>query len=366
VISKNGTPNGTYYYRKNARGDITHIMDANGNVKGEYVYDAWGNHIIVQDDDDVASINPFRYRGYYYDQETNLYHLRSRYYDPQTGRFISADDVGVFEETHGDINGLNLYAYCANNPIMFCDPTGQLFGWIKKNVKAIGDFIVDNAVDIALVAVGTALCFVPGAQGIGVSLIVAGSLGLMSSGLVAAGVDSRTVSIISSLTSIAIGVALCATGVGAGIGATLIFSGIGELAGGYIGEKMGFGYDMGATVGSIVGSIAGGRIYNHVHFSKIAKQGIAIGKGNWHKGFASANGLYTYNGMSGYKIIEKISPSIARRLGWAHNHNYIKSVMRYSGRIYDIGGSATGSYARELKLISGYGNVSKHYLIGFI
>ena len=143
VVSKNGTPDRTYYYRKNVRGDITHILDDSGNVKGEYVYDAWGNHVIVKNDDGVASLNPFRYRGYYYDAETDLYYLKSRYYDPQTGRFISADGVDVFEESQTDINGLNLYAYCSNNPVMFCDPTGQFFGKIKKFVGAVVGAVVE-------------------------------------------------------------------------------------------------------------------------------------------------------------------------------------------------------------------------------
>ena len=71
----------------------------------------------------VAKLNPFRYRGYYYDAETGLYYLNSRYYDPSIGRFLNADDISYIQPT--DINGLNLFAYCYNNPIMYLDPTGQ-------------------------------------------------------------------------------------------------------------------------------------------------------------------------------------------------------------------------------------------------
>ncbi len=68
-------------------------------------------------------MNPFRYRGYYYDTETELYYLQTRYYDPELGRFISQDSIEyAAPET---INGLNLYAYCANNPVMNIDPTGR-------------------------------------------------------------------------------------------------------------------------------------------------------------------------------------------------------------------------------------------------
>ena len=113
---------GEYIYRKNAQGDITHIVDYCENVVAEYAYDAWGNCTIVKDTAGVAEVNPFRYRGYYYDVETGLYYLKTRYYDPEVGRFISQDDVSYLDPN--SINGLNLYAYCLNNPIMGVDPTG--------------------------------------------------------------------------------------------------------------------------------------------------------------------------------------------------------------------------------------------------
>ena len=145
TISKNNVSE-TYYYRKNIQGDVTHILDSSGTVKAEYVYDAFGNHIVLdengnerKDDKFIGSLNPFRYRGYYYDRETNLCYLKSRYYDPETGRFISADDIGILNITKDCINGLNLYAYCLNNPVNMTDENGQIFGWFKKIVKPISD-----------------------------------------------------------------------------------------------------------------------------------------------------------------------------------------------------------------------------------
>ncbi len=95
-----------------------------------YIYDAWGNHAVLDADgkditdiEHIGNLNPFRYRGYYYDVETGLYFLQTRYYDPETGRFISQDSVEYAEpET---VNGINLYAYCGNNPVMNIDPTGR-------------------------------------------------------------------------------------------------------------------------------------------------------------------------------------------------------------------------------------------------
>lgn len=88
-----------------------------------YEYDAWGNHKIIGDET-LGNLNPFRYRGYYYDTETGLYYLQTRYYDPITGRFISQDGVEYADPE--SINGLNLYAYCGNNPVMYVDPTGTI------------------------------------------------------------------------------------------------------------------------------------------------------------------------------------------------------------------------------------------------
>ena len=71
----------------------------------------------------IGNVNPFRYRGYYFDVETGLYYLQSRYYDPEVGRFISQDLVDYVQKT--DFGGLNLYAYCGNNPVMYVDPSGK-------------------------------------------------------------------------------------------------------------------------------------------------------------------------------------------------------------------------------------------------
>jgi len=80
--------------------------------------------------------NPFRYRGYYYDKETGLYYLNSRYYDSETGRFINADDPTMLFETAGIVGGANLYSYCLNNPVMYTDPSGH-FPWLIAILIAV-------------------------------------------------------------------------------------------------------------------------------------------------------------------------------------------------------------------------------------
>ena len=97
----------------------------------KYTYDAWGNNVvsdtigaIITDKNHIGNLNPFRYRGYYYDTETKLYYLKTRYYDPETGRFISQDYIEYIAPDI--INGFNLYAYCVNNPVMNVDPNGTI------------------------------------------------------------------------------------------------------------------------------------------------------------------------------------------------------------------------------------------------
>ena len=130
------TYNGTLYYvQKNFQGDIVALVDRDGNVVAKYVYDAWGNGKVCNasgtentSSSFIGNINPFRYRGYYYDAETGLYYLQTRYYDPQVGRFLNADSVDYIAPDL--IGGLNLYAYCNNNPVMYSDPEGTLVGFI--------------------------------------------------------------------------------------------------------------------------------------------------------------------------------------------------------------------------------------------
>ncbi len=118
-----------YLYEKDVFGNIIAIYNANGTKVASYCYDAWGNCTVLTNVNGIGTMNPFRYRGYYLDTETNLYYLQSRYYDSYTGRFINADDVsnlGIGDE----LLSYNLFSYCANNPVMGYDPTGT-FNWGK-------------------------------------------------------------------------------------------------------------------------------------------------------------------------------------------------------------------------------------------
>ena len=115
-----------YYYIKNQQGDVEKIVDKVGNVVVTYKYDAWGNPCGMTDTSGVwgiGSMNPFRYRSYVYDDNTGLYYLRSRYYDPVTGRFLNADDVSHIGATGTPLSS-NVFAYCENDFINRIDCTG--------------------------------------------------------------------------------------------------------------------------------------------------------------------------------------------------------------------------------------------------
>lgn len=105
----------------------------------KYNYDAWGNCQVDASttNTELANINPFRYRSYYYDTDAKLYFLKTRYYDPEIGRFMTIDDISYLDPE--SINGLNLYAYCGNNPVMNIDPTGnwEMPNWLKWVVAGV-------------------------------------------------------------------------------------------------------------------------------------------------------------------------------------------------------------------------------------
>lgn len=122
----------TYYFAYNAQGDVIGIYEFGGRLIATYDYDEWGNctvNVLAEDGnshavdspDHIAQVNPFRYRGYFYDAETGFYYLNSRYYDPGTGRFVNADEL---ISTGQGLLQHNTYAYCNNNSVNYIDSDG--------------------------------------------------------------------------------------------------------------------------------------------------------------------------------------------------------------------------------------------------
>ena len=133
------------------QGDIVGLIDSTGIRKVNYSYDSWGRPVSMTDNSGTGagSLNPFRYRGYFYDEETGFYYVSSRYYDQEIGRFINEDKQ--LNNLFG-ITGLNLYSYCLNNPINKIDlagnKPGDLFDSPDAAAKDFAEYINERSIDI--------------------------------------------------------------------------------------------------------------------------------------------------------------------------------------------------------------------------
>ena len=160
-----GFANGTmlFYYLYNVQGDVIAIARAaTGQIVATYSYDAWGNCTVTNATGyAVGDKNPFRYRGYYYDTETGLYYLNSRYYNPEFGRFISAD--GLIDNRGA--TSQNLFAYCYNNPVNYSDADGHLPKWLSG--------VLDVASGITQILAGAAMITATAATGVGIAAGIA-------------------------------------------------------------------------------------------------------------------------------------------------------------------------------------------------
>ncbi len=178
LLDENGTKygfvlNGTekYYYRFNLQGDVTGIYNASGTLVAQYTYDAWGKPNAPTGDTEIGNLNPIRYRGYYYDSETGLYYVSSRYYDPETCRFVNCDAIDVLNASPLNFVDKNLYAYCDNNPVVRIDVGGQIWESVF-DVISLGASLIEVCAEPTDIwawvgLVGDALDLIPFLTGVG-------------------------------------------------------------------------------------------------------------------------------------------------------------------------------------------------------
>ena len=132
-----------YFYIRDFMSNILGLVDDSGNIVVKYKYDAYGNRISITDTSgcDLGNINPFRYKGYYYDDDVEMYYCKSRFYVPSWHRWLNSDSINYLEPKN--ITSLNLFTYCNNNPVMYVDENGKFPGLITAMLigAVIGAFV---------------------------------------------------------------------------------------------------------------------------------------------------------------------------------------------------------------------------------
>ncbi|MBR6918278.1 MAG: RHS repeat-associated core domain-containing protein [Clostridia bacterium] len=237
----------------------------------------------------IANINPFRYKGYYFDSEIYLYYLNARYYDPVYSRFISADG---YIASSGSFVGLNMFAYCENNPIMRRDPSGQFWEEIWDFAKEFGKGVAKAGAIVGAAA---------GAVGL-VGLSLGGTI---FSGGAAVGTIPAAVAVATELVGGAIAV------VAAGEAVAVV---------GEIGENASYSKSNGGGDG-----YRGGSTYNK-NGVRIDYENYGNGSGNVHAHIdGTKTKIYTKPGG----MIEGLSKSISKIISRPVINNAIAKAIRY-------------------------------------
>ena len=306
TIKGDDTAEETYYFQHNLQGDVVRICDEDGTILAQYVYDAWGNHVVLDskgkenhDDGFIGNINPIRYRSYYFDIETGLYYLKARYYDPSTGRFVNADSMSELDPDK--INGLNLYTYCGSNPVMRIDPTGgsSLTKWFKdKVIDPVVNWVDEHSELLITVVVIVAVVALTIATA-GLAAPVAGMFGSALLGSIAAGAVVG-----------AIGGAIM--GAGISIVSQGLSNGYGNIDWGSVGKEA----FIGAVTGAVLGGIGGG-IGHGVKAAMAARTAASAERaGVAAKNAVSLRGMTAYEkGLMGEEHVSKVTGLIKTKEG---------------------------------------------------
>ena len=150
-------------FPKSIEPNIINIIGSNGNIQATYRYNAYGKIEYIDEESIIEGINSFFYKGYYYDEETQLYYCNSRYYDPNICRWISIDEISYLDSD--DINGINLWCYCGNNPVMYSDENGnEFYHWAigAGIVLLLGLLTIATAGGSGILALNAIMCATAG------------------------------------------------------------------------------------------------------------------------------------------------------------------------------------------------------------
>lgn len=113
-----------YSYVRDFLQNITGIIDSSGKFVVKYNCSAYGNVSVLQDTNGLASINPFLYKGYYFDKESGMFYCHTRYYVPEWCRWLNADSIEFYNPS--SLFEQNFYCYCNNNPVCYIDPSSYI------------------------------------------------------------------------------------------------------------------------------------------------------------------------------------------------------------------------------------------------
>ena len=285
-----------YYFLKDVQGNVRSVVRAHQNIAqagfvvdevARYEYDAWGNATSSNfnnakiDGVDVAEFNPIRWKSQYYDTESGLYYINGRYYSPETKRYVDSGNPETALANAATIYGLNLQNSTLTNPV------NELYN--EYTIAAVTPIALDiTEINVAAptwlrwlvpslqIVLGVILCFIPGAQGFGISLIAGGSIGLVSN-ILGSKIGGGLGTVLNGVNAIITGISLMGYGpigwimggilltVGAGtaaLGANEVISGFtgNDTLRDWMGEELYDGLYLGLNIGSAVGTLAG-RLY---------------------------------------------------------------------------------------------------------
>ena len=333
----NGSETKFYTYVKDVLGNIVMIKDDMGVPLVRYTYNEWGVCFVeafnlnnnAAAELALGNLNPFRYRGYYYDSESNLYYLMSRYYDPEIGQFISMDAVAYLKpET---IGGVDLYAYGLNNPVMYVDPTGHSPEWLQ----------------------------IAGWIGLGVGIVLCG---------VAIGILTGGVGTVTLMGAIAVGAAKGALiGAAIGIGAGAVAGATGSLI---AGESLGssefwnntlFGamalFGIGAIIGAVAGGVTGANAWYNakaLEFTNYGSSEVVLGRSPGYVEIAKNRGATYFHTTDDIWKATQSMRGVGSKGMWRINKAFLKQQIK-AGAHFTLANPSSGFfYAKEVAYVMKY------------